>query len=142
MAKMMSVCVYGNDVKATEQPADWLEKCENQAKDKEDELKFFCKMLNHKDNSKVWTWFKKNTDILGKRDQELMKRVIEFLIEFKKHKVDGKIWNNGGFGSRWTDKVDGCRIAFYSKKLDPTIFEGEEMPFKLTKPYLLLIMDD
>ena len=134
-----SICAFNLDATPTPQPDDFLDKCEKEAKDKEDELKFFCKMLNYKDTSKVWTWFKNNTDIIGvKPNPELKSRVLTFLMGFKKHEVDGKIWSNGCFGSRWTDKVDGCRIAFYSRKLDPGMFKDE----RLTKQYVLMIMND
>jgi len=120
---------------------DFLKKCEEESKEKEDELKFFCKMLNHKDKDKVMVWFKKNVDLLGVKDYSLMIKVSQFISDFSEHKVDGKIWNNGSLGSRWSDKVDGCRIAFYSRKLDPSICE-DFSDYNLTKNYLLIVMTD
>ena len=51
--------------------------------------------------------------------------LLDFLLNPKNHKVNGKIWNNGFLGSRWADtKLNGkqVRLAFYTKKSDPGMF--------------------
>ena len=123
-------------------PDDFLEQKASEADDKQKELEFFCKMLNHKDKYKVFKWVQNNVDITSKidKDNNLMNEIMSFLIKFDKHKADGKIWNNGCFGSRWSDKVDGCRLAFYSRKLDNEMFKS--CPPFLTKEYLIMIMVD
>jgi hypothetical protein len=129
---------HGYEVKAVAN--DFLNQKLSEADDKKKELEFFCKMLNHKDKDKVSKWIYNNVDFTSKSDQDdnLMKEILKFLITFDKHKVDGKIWHNGCFGSRWCDKVDGCRIAFYSRKLDKEMFEN--CPPCFTKEYLIIVM--
>jgi succinate dehydrogenase flavin-adding protein (antitoxin of CptAB toxin-antitoxin module) len=129
---------HGYEVKAVAN--DFLNQKLSEADDKKKELEFFCKMLNHKDKDKVSKWIHNNVDITsrGDKDVDLMNKIMKFLITFDKHKVDGKIWSNGCFGSRWSDKVDGCRIAFYSRKLDKEMFKN--CPPFLTKEYLIIIM--
>jgi hypothetical protein len=55
------------------------------------------------------------------KDNKTAEALSVFMFS-KKHKCDGKSWSAGGMGSRWTDiALNGrkCRIAFYSKKLNP-----------------------
>lgn len=69
--------------------------------------------------------------------------LMDFLMDKKNHKVDGKKWNNGILGSRWADvELVGrkCRISFYSKKSDPQNFE--KMPQRVRgngKDYILSV---
>ena len=123
---------------------NYFEKAQLEASDKQKELEFVCKMLNHKDKHKVVKWLKNNMDITSIQSNKETKNklyfdVMTFLIKFDNHKVDGKIWNNGCFGSRWSDKVKDCRLAFYSRKLDKKMFEDAP---HITKEYLIIVMED
>ena len=73
-------------------------------------------MKNDGDEHNDW-WFESKT----------INDVLDFILHARNHYVDGKIWNNGIFGSRWADTtVNGMnvRIAFYSRKNDPEMFSS------------------
>jgi len=77
----------------------------------------------------AWWWDPKTKDA-----------VMNFLLDKENHKVDGKKWSNGFLGSRWADtKLNGkmCRIAFYSRKSDPSMFTGGN-----ARDYFILIDPD
>jgi len=74
------------------------------------------------------------------------RKVFEFLFRKettgKPHKVNGKFgeWSAGFMGSRWADcEINGrnCRIAFYSRKTNPSSFTEERMDKKYN--YALII---
>lgn len=71
--------------------------------------------------------------------------LMMWLIQ-NKHKVNGKFgqWSCGSLGSRWSDvEICGrnCRIAFYSKKSDASMFPPDDVdaPQWKGKNYLLMI---
>lgn len=68
---------------------------------------------------------------------------MDFLLDSKNHKVNGKIWCNGFLGSRWADTVlNGrkVRIAFYTKKNDPQMFASFPEEVKKGKDYAIVTM--
>lgn len=69
--------------------------------------------------------------------------LVDYLMEKKKKKVDGKDWSCGCFGSKWKDmKLNGVftRVCFYSRKFEPSMFEEapEEMGMA-GKDYFLML---
>lgn len=71
--------------------------------------------------------------------------LLDFLLNPKNHKVDGKIWSNGFLGSRWADtELNGrmCRIAFYTRKNDPNTFASFPESVRDIKDYAIIICPD
>jgi|TARA_R110000868_G_scaffold302756_3_gene563341 hypothetical protein len=72
--------------------------------------------------------------IISEVAQKVMRKIV-----FGNMKVNGKEgqWSCGSMGSRWFDyedeRLDHCRIAFYSKK-----FNGEYLS-RLNKPYAIIM---
>tara|TARA_Y100000114_G_C11757604_1_gene327781 strand:- start:2666 stop:3166 length:501 start_codon:yes stop_codon:yes gene_type:complete len=90
-------------------------------------------MLHEGDNQdKVHDWGK-----LAARE------LMDYLMNKKKKKVDGKDWSCGCFGSKWKDmELKGIftRVCFYSRKFDPKMFEDAPEVMELEgKDYLLML---
>ena len=65
----------------------------------------------------------KKTDGIYADKSVIVHRLVasEFLENPLNHKIDGTIWKNGQFGSRWADTmINGIyvRLAFYTRKSD------------------------
>ena len=83
------------------------------------------------------SWAAENKNCKDYNNESFNKEMQRWLISHK-HKVNGEEgeWSNGYLGSRWADKTfDGksVRLAFYSKKYDPTVMDWRE------KKYMIMI---
>ena len=84
------------------------------------------------------SWAAENKNWKDYKSKSFHREMQRWLISHK-HKVNGEEgeWSNGYLGSRWADKTfDGkdVRLAFYSKKYDPT----EMNPWR-EKKYMIMI---
>jgi len=76
------------------------------------------------------------------RNRTTKDELMDFLLNPKNHKVNGKIWCNGFLGSRWADtKLNGrmCRLAFYTKKNDPKMFASFPAEVSGGKDYAIVV---
>ena len=71
------------------------------------------------------------------------RELMDYLMDKKEKKVDGKDWSCGCFGSKWKDmELKGIftRVCFYSRKFEPKMFEDAPEAMELEgKDYLLML---
>lgn len=71
------------------------------------------------------------------------RELMDYFMDEKKKKVDGKDWSCGCFGSKWKDmELNGVftRVCFYSRKFEPQMFDDAPDPMMLKgKDYLIML---
>ena len=120
--------------------------------DKKKELKAYLKCLENFETAKL-ILAEKTLLMLNPNDAEVAdwyrsettgRAIINFMTDKNNHKIDGKKWNNGEFGSRWINTIlngKDIRLCFYSKKNDPKMWENMPTELQSNKFMLLLALN-